>query len=259
MIAWAAIAARGGDTDAPSNVIEWFTDLENRTNSGAIPSQAWLTIWHSALALAIVAVLALPLAVMLAHHRKAELAASWVINIGRAVPTITIVGVLVIVSLRNGFGLEPWPIVIALVLLGLPPAFTNAYAGVRGADPSAVDAAKAMGFTHAQVMRRVELPLAVPLIMAGVRTAAVQIVATEPLAAFFGGEGLGAYLRAGLADRVNGGVQVQAGALLVAGLAILAELSLLILSRIVVPRGVQVGSRSTRHRRTRSAPAPATI
>ena len=257
MIAWSPVATGQGDTDAPTNVIGWFTDLANRTNSEAIPTQAWLTIWHSALALAIVVALALPLAVVLAHHRKAELAASWVINIGRAVPTVTIVGVLVIVSLRNGFGLEPWPIVIALVLLGLPPTFTNAYAGVRGAEPSAVDAANAMGFNHTQVMWRVELPLALPLIMAGVRTAAVQIVATEPLAAFFGSEGLGAYLRAGLADRVNGGVQVQAGAILVAGVAIVAELSLLIVSRIVVPKGVRVRARAPSTSRTRSAPEPA--
>ena len=249
----------GGAGDAPSNVIEWFTDLENRANSGSIPSQAWLTIWHSAFALAVVVALAVPLAVVLAHHRKAELAATWLINIGRAVPTVTIVGVLVIVSLRNGFGLEPWPIVIALVLLGMPPAFTNTYAAVRAVDPSAVDAARAMGFTHRQVMQRVEIPLGLPIIMAGVRTAAVQIVATEPLAAFFGSDGLGAYLRAGLADRANGGVQVQGGALLVAGLAIVAELTLIALTWFVLPKGVRRGVTTGRaQRRLREGAAPAT-
>ena len=106
--------------------------------------------------------IAVPLAIVLAHHRKGELAAAWVINVGRAIPTVTILGLLVIVSLRNGFGLEPWPIIIALVLLGLPPAFTNTYAGVRGVDAGAVGAARAMGLTHRQVMQRVELALAVP-------------------------------------------------------------------------------------------------
>lgn len=258
MSGWGALAAVGGGPDAPTSVVEWFTNLEHRASYGSIPSQAWLTIWHSALALAIVLVLALPLSIWLAHHRRAELAASWIINIGRAVPTITIVGLLVIVSLRNGYGLEPWPIVIALVLLGLPPTFTNAYAGVRGVDPSAVDAARSMGLTHRQVMQRVELPLALPVIMAGVRIAAVQIVATEPLAAFFGSEGLGAYLRAGLADRLNGGVQVQAAALLVAGLAIAADLLLVGVTRLVVPKGVRLSGRSTRAVRRRGVPAPAT-
>ena len=245
-----------GGADEPTNVIEWFTDLENRDILRPIPEQAWLTIWHSAFALTMVVLLAVPLAALLAHHRKGELAASWIINIGRAVPTITIVGPLVIVSLRAGFGLEPWPIIIALVLLGLPPAFTNTYAAVRGVDPSAVGAARAMGLTHRQVMQRVELPLALPVILAGVRTAAVQIVATEPLAAFFGAEGLGAYLRAGLSRRDF--VTVQGGALLVAGVAIATEVALMAAGRLLLPKGIRLNvrtSRADRHLRRDSAPA----
>lgn len=249
------IAIGGGEE--PTNVLQWFTHLEDRAGSGPISEQAWLTIWHSGVALLVVVALAVPLAVLLAHHRKAELAAAWVINIGRALPTVTIVGVLVIVSLRNGFGLEPWPIIIALVLLGLPPAFTNTYAAVRGVDPNAVGAARAMGLTHRQVMQRVELPLALPVILAGVRTAAVQIVATEPLAAFFGGEGLGAYLRAGLSRRDF--VTVQGGALLVAGVAIATELSLILAGRLLTPEGVRVGAGAGRSSRgLRRAPDPAT-
>lgn len=249
------MTALGGGGE-PTNVVEWFTNLSDRAGSGPISEQAWLTIWHSGVALGAVVLLAVPLAVVLAHHRRGELAASWVINIGRAVPTVTIVGLLVIVSLRNGFGLEPWPIIIALVLLGLPPAFTNTYAGVRGADPSAVEAARAMGLTHRQVMRRVELPLALPVILAGVRTAAVQIVATEPLAAFFGAEGLGAYLRAGLSRRDF--VTVQGGALLVAGVAIATELALIAAGRVLLPEGIRMNARRGRlHRRLRHD-APAT-
>ena len=250
------VALLTGGIERPSNVIEWFTDLEHRDSLAPIPEQVWLTVWHSAVAVAAVIGLAVPLAVVLAHHRKAELAASWIINIGRAVPTITIVGVLVIVSLRNGFGLVPWPIIIALVLLGLPPAFTNTYAAIRGIDPSAVSAARAMGFSHTQVMLRVELPLALPVIFAGVRTAAVQIVATEPLAAFFGAEGLGAYLRSGLSTRDL--PEVQAGALLVAGVAIAVELGLILAGRLVLPEGVRLsspGSRASRRLRQEAAPA----
>jgi osmoprotectant transport system permease protein len=242
--------------DEPTNVVEWFTHLEDRAGSGPISEQMWLTVWHSGVALAIVLVLAIPAAAVLAHHRKGELLASWVVSIGRAVPTITVVGLLVIVSLRNGFGIEPWPIIGALVLLGLPPAFINTYAAVRGVEPSAVDAAQAMGFTHRQVLQRVELPLALPVIMAGVRTAAVQIVATEPLAAFFGGEGLGAYLRAGLSRRDF--VTVQGGALLVALVAIATELALIAVTRLVIPRGIRLtttGGRAARRLRREAAPA----
>ena len=249
-------ALAGGRSDPPSNLIEWFTNLENRASSAPIPEQVWLTVWHSAVAVLVVVLLAVPLALVLAHHRKGELAASWIINIGRAVPTITIVGLLVIISLRNGFGLEPWPIIIALVLLGLPPAFTNTYAAIRGVEPSAVSAAQAMGFGHTQVMARVELPLALPVIFAGVRTATVQIVATEPLAAFFGSEGLGAYLRSGLSTRDF--AEVQAGAVLVAGVAIAVELGLILVGRLVLPEGVRMhasAGRAARSLRREAAPA----
>lgn len=246
-----------GGGGEPTNVLEWFTHLDDRAGSGPISEQLWLTVWHSGLALAVVVVVALPAAALLAHHRKGELLASWIVSIGRAVPTVTVVGLLVIVSLRNGLGIAPWPIIGALVLLGLPPAFINTYAAVRGVEPSAVGAARAMGLTHRQILQRVELPLALPVIMAGVRTAAVQIVATEPLAAFFGGEGLGAYLRAGLSRRDF--ITVQGGALLVAGVAIATELALIGVTRLVVPRGIRLSNaRGRAARKLRRDAAPAT-
>lgn len=234
----------------PSNVLEWFTHRQARGDFGAIPHALWITVWHSAVALAIVIVVAVPLGAVLAHLRKAELLASFFVSIGRAVPTVTVVGIAVIVSLRNGFGFEPWPIIVALVLLGLPPAFANTYAAVRSVDEGPVSAAAAMGATGRQVLWRVELPLALPVVMAGVRTAAVQIIATEPLGAFFGGEGLGAYLRQGLS--IRDAYQVQAGALLVAGLAIGAELTLVLVTRLVVPRGLRRTSGIGRRRTPRT-------
>jgi osmoprotectant transport system permease protein len=244
--------------DEPTNVLEWFTHGPARANAGTIPDQLWLTAWHSLVALVVVVLLAVPVAALLAHHRRGELAASFAVSLGRAVPTVTVVGVAVIVSLRNGFGLEPWPIIVALVLLGLPPVFANTYAAVRGVDPGPVGAARAMGSTHLQVLRRVELPLALPIVLAGVRTAAVQIVATEPLGAFFGGEGLGAYLRQGLTRRDE--VQIQAGALLVTAAAVGAELLLIALGRGLVPRGIRRSAPGRRaQRRLRRPDAPATV
>jgi osmoprotectant transport system permease protein len=242
----------------PTNVIEWFTNTAARSNTGQIPDQLWLTVWHSAIALVVVVLIAVPIAAVLAHHRRGELAAAFAVSIGRAVPTVTVVGVMVIVSLRNGFGLEPWPIIIALILLGLPPVFANTYAAVRGVDPGPVGAARAMGSTHRQVLQRVELPLALPIVLAGVRTAAVQIIATEPLGAFFGGEGLGAYLRQGLSTRDT--YQVQAGALLVTAAAVTVELTLVLLARFVVPRGIRAAAPGRRARRRLHAPdAPVTV
>jgi osmoprotectant transport system permease protein len=230
--------------DDPGNVVNWFTDRAARATQGALPDQIWLTVWHSLVALAVVVVVTVPVATLLAHFRKAEVLATLAVSTGRAVPTVTVVGVAVIVSLRNGLGLEPWPIIVALVLLGIPVVFANTYAAVRTVDPSAVGAAVAMGSTHREVMQEVELPLALPIVLAGIRTAAVQIIATEPLGAFFGGEGLGAYLRQGLAARDY--TQVQAGALLVTLVALVSELSLAGAARIVVPKGIRLALPSHR-------------
>jgi osmoprotectant transport system permease protein len=238
--------------DDPTSLVEWLTDSATRVRSGSIPEQAWTTVWHSMAALALVVATMVPLALVLAHHRKAELVSTWLVNIGRAVPTVTVVGLLVIVSLRNGLGFEPWPILIALVLLALPPVFTNTYTGVRGVDPGAVDAARAMGLSTTGVMARVELPLALPLILGGVRTAAVQLLATEPIAAFFGGSGLGLYLYLGLAE--DDVYQVQAGAVLVCAVALTADLVLALLSRVLVPRGLRIGATGGRPWRSRRRP-----
>ena len=109
----------------PTNVFQWLGDSSERMGSGPIPAQAWITIWHSLAATTIAIVLAVPLAAWLAHNRKAELLSAWIVNIGRVIPTVTIVAVAVLVSLRNGFGFEPWPILIALVAMALPPIFAN--------------------------------------------------------------------------------------------------------------------------------------
>lgn len=217
----------------PTNVWQWLGDSSQRTVTGDIPSQVWTTLWHSVLAFAIAAGAAIPAAAVLAHFRKVEVLSSWLVNIGRVIPTVTIVAVFVIISLRNGYGFEPWPIVIALVLLALPPLYSNTYTAVRDASPEAVSAARAMGLTELQILRQVELPLATPLILAASRVAITQVVATEALAALFGGTGLGQYITFGLANRDI--YEVQAGALLVAGLAMTVDLLFWAVTRFLVP------------------------
>ena len=129
------------------------------------------------------------------------------------------------------------PALVALVLLAVPPIVTNSYVAVAGIDDDAREAASGMGMTGVQLFRRVELPLAVPLVMAGVRTAAVQVVATATLAALVGYGGLGLLILRGLRTRDN--VVVFAAALTVAVLALLTELSLAVLQRAVTPRGIR--------------------
>ena len=218
----------------PTNVWQWLGDSSQRTVTGDIPSQVWITLWHSVLAFTIAAATAIPLAAFLAHYRRAEVASTWIVNLGRVIPTVTIVGVLALISLRNGFGFEPWPIVIALVLLALPPLYANTYTAVREALPEAVDAARAMGLTEMEILRRVELPLATPLILAASRVALTQVVATEALAALFAGSGLGRYITFGLANRDT--YEVQAGAVLVAGLAMTVDLTFWFVTRFFVPK-----------------------
>jgi osmoprotectant transport system permease protein len=219
----------------PTNVIEWFQRRSLRTSSGPIPDQLWLTLWHSLAAVAIAVVVAVPLALVLAHYRRAEALSGAVVNLGRVVPTTAIVGIAVLVSLRNGLGYEPWPIIVALVLLGLPPVFANTYTAIRGVDRDAVEAARAMGLTESRIMRAIELPLGLPVILTGIRVALVQLVATEAIGSYFGGEGLGAYIRQGFAN--DSIAQIQAGAILVAGLATACDLVLWIATRPFTRRG----------------------
>jgi osmoprotectant transport system permease protein len=141
------------------------------------------------------------------------------------------------VSLRSGWGFEPWPIFLALLLLALPPIYLNTYTAVKGADRDAVDAARAMGFSERAVLFRVEMVLGTAVILAGVRVAAVQVVATEPIRAFLGGDGLGRYVRDGLGQ--NNDNLLLAGAILVAGLAALTGITFGLLQRLTLPRGVR--------------------
>ncbi|MEU1786363.1 ABC transporter permease subunit [Streptomyces sparsogenes] len=183
-------------------------------------------VWHrlgqhlylTLVCLAISCAIALPVAVALGHIGKGGALAVNISNAGRAVPTFAVL-VLLLLSPLGTHG--DWPTVIALVLFAVPPLLTNAYVGMREADREVVEAARGMGMTGGQLIARVELPLAFPLIMTGVRSAAVQVVATATLAALPGGGGLGRIITAGF--RVTDTAQVVAGAVLVAALALVIE------------------------------------
>ncbi|HZD02863.1 MAG TPA: ABC transporter permease [Actinomycetes bacterium] len=187
----------------------------------------------SALSLMIALLLALPLALWLAHSGRGSFLAINAANVGRALPSLA----LIALALPWG-GLRPRTAIFALVLLGVPPIITNAYVGVREVDRDVVEAARGMGMRAMQVLGRAELPLAAPVIMAGIRTASVQIIATATLGALVASGGLGAFITDGLA--VGDTASILTGALLVAVLAVAADAGFGALERAVTPTGVRL-------------------
>lgn len=218
-------------------VFEWLTDPNSWVGNNGILASLADTVALCAIVVAIAAITMVPLASWLAHTRRGEVSVAWTVTLSRAIPTFAVAGLLVPISLRNGWGFEPWPIFIALLLLALPPIFLNTYTAVQQVDAGVVDAARAMGYSETDVLFRVELALATSVMLAGVRIAAVTVVATEPIRAFLGGDGLGRYVRDGLGQN-NDGLLV-AGAILIAGLAGLTALSFRSIERFALPDGVR--------------------
>lgn len=207
------------------------------TGPNGILASLWDTLVMCGAVMAVSTIIAVPLAATLAHHRRGELSVTWVVTLSRAIPTFAIAGLMVPISLRNGWGFEPWPIFVALLLLALPPIYLNTYTAVREVNRGAVDAARGMGFSERQVLLRVESALATAVILTGMRVAAVQVVATEPIRAFLGGDGLGRYVRDGLGQ--NNDTLLLGGAILVAGLAVATGAGFGLIERVALPPGVR--------------------
>ncbi len=186
----------------------------------------------SAAALAIGAAIAIPAGIYAAHRPRAAFATINVANIGRTLPSLAVLA-LVMPLLGTGFA----PSLFALSLLALPPIVLNAIAGIRGIDPEVVDAARGMGMTQGAILRRIEWPLALPVIFAGLRTAAIQVISGAVLAAFIGGGGLGDFITAGIAMMAV--PQLLVGAIPVTLLAIGADFAFGMLQRRITPAGVR--------------------
>ncbi len=218
------------------SVVAWFGSPAHWTGPDGVPIRLLEHIQISAAAMAVAILVALPAGIALGHlHRFGNLAIN-VSNVGRAIPSFAI-----LVIAFQVFGLGNIPAFAALTLLAIPPMLTNSYIGVRDADPEVLDAARGMGMRERRVIFGVEVPLAIPLIMAGIKTSAVQVIATATLAAIVAGGGLGRYILDGLGQRDD--TKVFAGAVLVAVLAITVELFLSGVEQLLVPRGLRVRSR----------------
>jgi osmoprotectant transport system permease protein len=235
-----------GEVDGVSfigQVLQWFLDGSHWQGDFGIPNRLFEHLYMSAASLAVAAMIALPIGVTIGHIGRGGNLAINVANVGRAVPSFAL---LVFAVQLVGIGF--WPAFVALVALGIPPMVTNSYIGMREVDADVREAAKGMGMRPRAVLWRVELPIAAPLIMAGVRTSAVNIVATATLAALVAWGGLGRFIVDGLAQRDT--VQLFAGALLVALLSIAVEVSLTGLQRITTPIGLRIESSTQEVRAT---------
>ncbi len=217
------------------DAIDFLLTPDNWWGPRGIWARTRAQVWISFVAVVLSAAIAMPAAVWLAHRRRAANLSVAMVNLARAIPSFAIVALVLPFSIRFGFGLGFWPTTVALVALGVPPMFTNTYAGVAGTPNDMVEAAAGIGMTDSQVLRKVELPGAVPLLVAGFRISAVQIVATATLGAIVGYECLGTYIVAGLARGTNGRPQVLAGAILVAALALMVDLLLDRSERLLAP------------------------
>jgi osmoprotectant transport system permease protein len=194
--------------------------------------KTWDHLLLSGAAVAVSICVAVPLGVVLGHLHRGSFIAVNVANVGRALPTLVVIAV--------GFtflGLGFTNVMVALVVLAVPPILTNAYVAIDQVDPDAIEAARGMGMTPSQVLRRVELPLALPLLFAGIRTAVVFVIATATIAAIAGGGGLGDILANQAAYRVEG---VVAAAIWVSVLALAADAALGVVQRWLTPAGLKL-------------------
>ena len=204
-----------------SQFTTYITTADNWSGDRGIWADLVDHVQISVTAIAIALAIALVPAVLLGHVKKGGLFAVSVVNIGRALPSFAIIALVLPFSLEWGFGLGFWPTCVALVLLAIPPVFTNTYTGVRDVDAGTVEAAVGMGMAPHRVVWGVEVPTASPLIITGARVAAVQVVATATLGALVGFGGLGSLIIEGFAQQNDG--KLLTGAFLVAVLSLLTE------------------------------------
>lgn len=215
----------------------WLNDPLNWTNPGGIMDRLGEHLIISAGAVLLGCLIGLPLGVWLGHVGRGGGIVVTASNLTRAIPTLALLTILPLTPL--GFG-KP-PVIIALAVFAVPPLLANAFTGVRGIDREIVESARGMGLSGGQVLRRVELPLAVPYLAAGLRSAGVQVVATATLAAFVNGGGLGQIIAAGFGIGIdNGGAgQIVAGGLVVAVLALATEGLLAGVQALLTPRALR--------------------
>jgi osmoprotectant transport system permease protein len=217
-------------------VARWFGDPTHWEGSHGIPVRILEHLEYSGFAIAVALVIALPIALYLGHTGRGGFVAINVANLGRALPSFALLGFGLLISISLGLGLGFWPTMFALVPLAIPPIVTNTFVAIREVDRDIVDAARGMGFAEGQILRSIEIPLGLPLILSGIRTASVNVVATATLGAVVAGGALGRFIVDGFALREFD--QLVAGGILVALLAVATEVLFSALERASAPPGM---------------------
>jgi osmoprotectant transport system permease protein len=215
-----------------NQVLQWFLDGAHWQGDGGIPHRTFEHLTMSGASVLVAALIALPIGIAIGHFGRGGILAINISNIGRAVPSFA---VLVIAVELVGIG--ALPAFIALVALAIPPMVTNSYIGMREVDADVREAARGMGMRERAVLWRVELPIALPLIMAGIRTSAVNVVATATLAALVAWGGLGRFIVDGFG--LQDYPMMFAGAIMVAILSLIVEFSLAGAQRLATPAGLR--------------------
>jgi osmoprotectant transport system permease protein len=225
--------------------VRFLTDPANWDGPNGIPTRLVEHLELSIAALVIAALIALPVGLAVGHRRRGQGVAVGVATVGRAIPSFALMGLVLppLQALDPANGFTTYPTLFAMAALAIPPILVNALTGVAEVDQELVEAARGMGFREAELLRRIEVPLALPVILGGLRSATVQVIATTTLGAILAYGGLGRYIVDGIAQNDDG--MLYAGVVLVAALAIAGEGLLALLQRLAMHR---------RMRRDRAAP-----
>jgi osmoprotectant transport system permease protein len=225
--------------DYLSAVVTWLTDPAHWSGDEGIPIRLIEHIAISGASLLIATAIALPTGLAIGHTRRGVRFAINLANLGRAIPSLAAIGIVVpfTQALDPDLGFSLYPTVIGMVVLAIPPILVNAYAGVAEVDRELVEAARGMGLRERQILLGVEVPIALPVMFAGFRSAAVQVIATATLGAIYSLGGLGRFVIDGLANQDQG--EVGGGVLLVALLAVGTEAGLALVQRLVTSSGLR--------------------
>lgn len=233
--------------------LQWLTDVESWSGPAGIPARLIEHLALSGASLALAMALAIPLGIWIGHTGRFTSLAVNAANVWRAIPSLALIALVlpITAAIDPQLGFKVYPTLIAMIVLAIPPVLVNTQAGIAGVDGDVVEAARAMGMREGQVVRRVEVPLALPAIVTGVRTSAVQVVATATLGAIFGSGGLGRYLVEGIAQRDDG--MTFGGVVLVVGLALAVEGGFVLAQNLIPPgRALRTnmggGGKAPRHR-----------
>jgi osmoprotectant transport system permease protein len=214
---------------------EYLTDSFNWSGNEGIWARIVEHLWYTFAALGLSVVIGLPIGLRIGHTRRGAFLAINLGNAARALPSLGLLMIAVLLTNQIGF----LPVLIALVALGIPPILASTYAGLSGVDPATIDAARGMGMTGREILTKVEIPIGLPLIISGIRSATLQIVSTATIAALVSLGGLGRYVVDGL--KLRDFPQMFTGALLVALVALLLDALFALIGRVTVSPGLKIG------------------